>query len=157
MLKYTHVYARPGLDRRGRVVCARVCGGVCFTRSTSEMWHHSPAMGTRRMTPPSTHLNNLPRFGLHNYAMTVCVCVYACMCVLLPTSPGLLVSRISAMGLACCHGTHGDPGTRRRGLWQTGYLMKNKRRRYRNTGKDIYTGLHADINNNPHVTWGRTD
>ncbi len=35
--------------------------------------------------------------------------------------------------------------------------MKNKRRRYRNTGKDIYTGLHADINNNPQQTWGRTD
>ncbi len=35
--------------------------------------------------------------------------------------------------------------------------MKNKRRRYRNTGKDIYTGLHADINNNPQVTLGRTD
>ncbi len=25
------------------------------------------------------------------------------------------------------------------------------------TGKDIDTGLHADINNNPQVTLGRTD
>ncbi len=33
---------------------------------------------------------------------------------------------------------HGDPGTRRRGFWQTRYLMRDKRRRDRNTGKDIY-------------------
>ncbi len=38
-----------------------------------------------------------------------------------------------------------------------GYLMNDKRRRHRNTGKNIDTGLHADINNNPQDTWGRTD
>ncbi len=50
-----------------------------------------------------------------------------------------------------CHGSHGDPGTRRRGCKQTGNLMSNRRRRHRNTGKN------ADINNNPRQTWGRTD
>ncbi len=56
-----------------------------------------------------------------------------------------------------CHGSHGDPGTRRRGLWQTRYLMKDKRRLHRNTGKNIQTALTHDINNNPQVTLGRTD
>ncbi len=32
--------------------------------------------------------------------------------------------------------------------------MSNRRRRHRNTGKNIDT---ADINNNPPQTWGRTD
>ncbi len=35
--------------------------------------------------------------------------------------------------------------------------MNDKRRRHRNTGTNIDTGLHADINNNPQQTWGRTD
>ncbi len=56
-----------------------------------------------------------------------------------------------------CHGSHGDPGTRRRGLWQTRYLMNDKRRLHRNTGKNIQTALTHDINNNPQQTWGRTD
>ncbi len=59
--------------------------------------------------------------------------------------------------LYMCHGSHGDPGTRRRGLWQTRYLMNDKRRLHRNTGKNIQTALTHDIYNNPPVTWGRTD
>ncbi len=50
---------------------------------------------------------------------------------------------------------HGDPGTRRRGLEQTGVLMDEERRRYRNTGKDI--NISVDINNNRQETWGRAD
>ncbi len=38
-----------------------------------------------------------------------------------------------------------------------GILMDDKRRLHRNTGKNIQTALTHDINNNPHVTWGRTD
>ncbi len=50
---------------------------------------------------------------------------------------------------------HGDPGTRRRGLEQTGVLMDEERRRYRNTGKDI--NISVDIDNNQQETRGRTD
>ncbi len=61
-------------------------------------------------------------------------------------------------GRLFCHGAaHGAPGMRRRGLEQTGFLMLHKRRRHRNTGKDIDTGLDVDINNNRPETWGRTD
>ncbi len=35
--------------------------------------------------------------------------------------------------------------------------MLHRRRRHRNTGKDIDTGLDVDINNNRQETWGRTD
>ncbi len=35
--------------------------------------------------------------------------------------------------------------------------MLHRRRRHRNTGKDIDTGLDIDINNNRQETWGRTD
>ncbi len=50
---------------------------------------------------------------------------------------------------------HGEPGTRRRGLQQTGVLMDEERRRYRNTGKDI--NISVDIYNNRQETRGRTD
>ncbi len=51
--------------------------------------------------------------------------------------------------------SHGEPGTRRRGLQQTGVLMDEERRRYRNTGKDI--NISVDIYNNRQETRGRTD
>ncbi len=35
--------------------------------------------------------------------------------------------------------------------------MNDKRRLHRNTGKNIQTALTHDINNNPQLTWGRTD
>ncbi len=51
-----------------------------------------------------------------------------------------------------CHGSHGDPGTRRRGCKQTGYLMSNRRRRHRNTGKNIdtltLTIIHSNMGQN---------
>ncbi len=50
---------------------------------------------------------------------------------------------------------HGEPGTRRRGLQQTGVLMDEERKRYRNTGKDI--NISVDIYNNRQETRGRTD
>ncbi len=46
--------------------------------------------------------------------------------------------------------SHGEPGTRRRGLQQTGVLMDEERRRYRNNGKDI--NISVDIYNNRQET-----
>ncbi len=57
--------------------------------------------------------------------------------------------------LICVTVLHGDPGMKTRGLEQTGVLMDEERRRYRNTGKDI--NISVDINNNRQETWGRAD
>ncbi len=73
--------------------------------------------------------------------------------------PFLSIVQLNGAGVTLLHG---DPGTRR-GLSQTGFLMLHRRRRHRNTGKDIDTGLDVDINisvdmyNNQQETRGRTD
>ncbi len=59
-----------------------------------------------------------------------------------------------------CNVSWGCTGIQERGdddYNKQGILMDDKRRLHRNTGKNIQTALTHDINNNPPVTWGRTD